>query len=125
MAPFNSTPQSGPHHLPVFRRKKTPPKKKYRSMKSIMKTAKRVVLPGGNYEHLTCKTCGSGDKDEEMLLCDGCDNGFHMMCLRPVVVRVPIGSWYCHACRDHRPTPIKSTVLSFYHLHICVIKLYK
>ncbi|KAJ1379039.1 Zinc finger, PHD-type [Sesbania bispinosa] len=35
---------------------------------------------------------------EELLLCDKCDKGFHMKCVRPIVVRVPKGSWLCPKC---------------------------
>ncbi|KAL8133034.1 putative Histone-lysine N-methyltransferase ATXR5 [Apium graveolens] len=108
MAPFNSTQQSRSHHLPAFRPKEgQSKKKKFRTLKDVMKRAKRVAIPRDDYSKLMCSICGSGEKDEEILLCDGCDNGFHMMCLRPVVVRVPIGSWYCNKCHDHHPTPIQ------------------
>ena len=40
----------------------------------------------------------SGDEDE-MLLCDGCDRGFHMSCLNPPLKKVPVGNWYCSDCR--------------------------
>ncbi|KAF8760367.1 BRIGHT, ARID (A/T-rich interaction domain) domain [Rhizoctonia solani] len=30
-----------------------------------------------------CELCLKGDRDTEMLLCDGCDEGFHMSCLDP------------------------------------------
>ncbi len=33
-----------------------------------------------------------------MLLCDGCDRGFHMFCLRPQLKSIPRGDWYCPAC---------------------------
>ena len=36
---------------------------------------------------------------EKMLLCDGCDRGFHMYCLNPPVKKVPEGDWYCADCR--------------------------
>ena len=34
-----------------------------------------------------------------MLLCDGCDRGFHMSCLKPALKRIPQGDWYCKDCR--------------------------
>ena len=34
-----------------------------------------------------------------MLLCDGCDRGFHMSCLKPPLKKVPTGDWFCHDCR--------------------------
>jgi PHD and RING finger domain-containing protein 1 len=33
-----------------------------------------------------------------MLLCDSCDNGYHLDCLNPVLDEIPIGEWYCVEC---------------------------
>ena len=33
-----------------------------------------------------------------MLLCDGCDRGFHMHCLDPPLTAPPLAAWYCPAC---------------------------
>lgn len=33
-----------------------------------------------------------------MLLCDGCDKGFHMDCLNPPLIEIPHGNWYCDDC---------------------------
>ncbi|GAU33349.1 hypothetical protein TSUD_166140 [Trifolium subterraneum] len=32
-----------------------------------------------------CEQCGFGDQPKELMLCDKCDNGFHMKCVRPIV----------------------------------------
>jgi hypothetical protein len=45
-----------------------------------------------------CEACGSGDGADELLLCDGCDRGFHIFCLRPILPRVPAGDWFCPSC---------------------------
>lgn len=45
-----------------------------------------------------CELCGLYDREERMLLCDGCDNGYHMECLTPPVEFVPIEEWYCPTC---------------------------
>jgi bromodomain adjacent to zinc finger domain protein 1A len=34
-----------------------------------------------------------------MLLCDGCDRGHHMYCLKPKLKAVPTGNWYCNECK--------------------------
>lgn len=34
-----------------------------------------------------------------MLLCDGCDRGFHMSCLKPPLKNVPKGDWFCKDCK--------------------------
>ena len=34
----------------------------------------------------------------DMLLCDGCDLGFHTFCLDPPLSAAPLASWYCPHC---------------------------
>lgn len=46
----------------------------------------------------TCLVCRKGDNDEYLLLCDACDRGCHMFCLRPKMTKVPDGDWYCPIC---------------------------
>lgn len=50
------------------------------------------------YRDTACQQCGSGDAADKLLLCDKCDNGFHLFCLRPIMVSVPKGRWFCHSC---------------------------
>lgn len=33
-----------------------------------------------------------------MLLCDQCDNGYHMDCLNPPLVEIPMDDWFCPRC---------------------------
>ncbi|KAM9855664.1 bromodomain adjacent to zinc finger domain protein 2A isoform 1-T1 [Aulostomus maculatus] len=47
---------------------------------------------------VTCQICRKGDNDECLLLCDGCDRGCHMYCLRPKITQVPEGDWFCPTC---------------------------
>lgn len=47
-----------------------------------------------------CEVCGMSDREDRMLLCDGCDLGFHLECLNPPLQAVPVGSWYCDECAD-------------------------
>ena len=35
-----------------------------------------------------------------MLLCDLCNAGYHLGCLRPPLASVPAGDWYCPACTE-------------------------
>ncbi|KAJ1395411.1 Zinc finger, PHD-type [Sesbania bispinosa] len=103
MAPATSSAMS--HRLVGFNRRThaprhpqrsyAPPNKKYRSMTDIMERARNAVVEREDYSGLTCDQCRSGERAEELLLCDKCDKGFHMKCLRPIVVRVPDGSWLC------------------------------
>jgi bromodomain adjacent to zinc finger domain protein 1A len=34
-----------------------------------------------------------------MLLCDKCDRGHHIYCLRPILKIIPEGEWFCPECR--------------------------
>ncbi|KAJ2422101.1 hypothetical protein GGF47_003730, partial [Coemansia sp. RSA 2524] len=45
-----------------------------------------------------CEVCRSGENDEAMLICDGCDRGFHMYCLDPPLDAIPTNDWYCDSC---------------------------
>lgn len=47
-----------------------------------------------------CEICGNSDREDRMLLCDGCDLGYHMECLDPPLSHVPLDNWYCSEC-DH------------------------
>ena len=33
-------------------------------------------------QSVCCVVCGGADDDENMLLCDGCDDGYHLRCAR-------------------------------------------
>merc|ERR1711936_1364854 len=59
-----------------------------------------------------CQVCKSTGDDDAMLLCDGCDNGYHTYCHQPPIEEVPDGDWFCPACSaeggpKERRTPIR------------------
>jgi hypothetical protein len=49
-------------------------------------------------DDVACSACGSRDRADAMLLCDGCEAGLHMDCLAPALTEVPQGDWLCPAC---------------------------
>ncbi|GLI65819.1 hypothetical protein VaNZ11_009442, partial [Volvox africanus] len=53
-----------------------------------------------NLESLRCQVCNRGDDDEQLLLCDGCDRGFHTYCVE--MDDIPQGEWYCLDCEQQR-----------------------
>lgn len=65
-----------------------------------MKTRNKTTNPGlYTYVDLYyCHTCGRGDGEEYMLLCDGCDDAFHTYCLIPPLADIPKGDWRCPKC---------------------------
>ena len=42
-----------------------------------------------------CKFCNKNHKQELLLLCDKCDNGWHTFCLKPVLKHIPEGYLFC------------------------------
>ncbi|XP_052051660.1 PHD and RING finger domain-containing protein 1 isoform X3 [Apodemus sylvaticus] len=45
-----------------------------------------------------CEVCGRSDREDRLLLCDGCDAGYHMECLDPPLQEVPVDEWFCPEC---------------------------
>lgn len=45
-----------------------------------------------------CRTCESQENPETMLICEGCQDGFHIDCLDPPLDSIPDGTWYCLSC---------------------------
>lgn len=49
-------------------------------------------------EQYMCLVCGSGSAEDRLLLCDGCDDSYHIFCLIPPLHDVPKGDWRCPKC---------------------------
>ncbi|XP_077315063.1 PHD and RING finger domain-containing protein 1 isoform X1 [Lithobates pipiens] len=45
-----------------------------------------------------CEVCGHSDREDRLLLCDGCDAGYHMECLTPPLNAIPVDEWFCPEC---------------------------
>lgn len=45
-----------------------------------------------------CEICHKKNHGDEMLLCDGCDCGFHTFCLDPPLSSIPKEQWFCFTC---------------------------
>ncbi|NXN07600.1 PHRF1 protein, partial [Indicator maculatus] len=52
----------------------------------------------GEEDPTFCEVCGRSDREDRLLLCDGCDAGYHMECLNPPLSEVPVDEWFCPAC---------------------------
>jgi hypothetical protein len=64
-----------------------------------------------------CKKCGYVKKQSKILLCDGCDDEYHMDCLDPPITAVPEGDWFCPECVGTHALillPFHSLFLSFF-----------
>ena len=56
-----------------------------------------------------CNVCLSALGEQSMLVCDGCDELYHMHCLNPPLEEIPDGDWYCDVCEAY-DDDISSTV---------------
>ncbi|XP_078334663.1 bromodomain adjacent to zinc finger domain protein 2B-like isoform X10 [Crassostrea virginica] len=45
-----------------------------------------------------CQLCRRDDNEAQLLLCDGCDRGYHTYCFKPKMENIPDGDWYCYEC---------------------------
>lgn len=52
-----------------------------------------------------CRICRRRGDAENMLLCDGCNRGHHIYCLKPPLKAIPEGDWFCKSCR-----PVEITI---------------
>lgn len=60
------------------------------------KESEEAVLPDDDEP---CKKCGLPNHPELILLCDSCDSGYHTACLRPPLMIIPDGEWFCPPCQ--------------------------
>jgi hypothetical protein len=62
---------------------------------------------------MRCQICLAGD-DTNLIMCDGCDRGFHLGCIVPKITEEPKDSFFCSdcvqcvSCQDTSPGPGKS-----------------
>lgn len=49
--------------------------------------------------NMKCRLCNCKGDAEKMLLCDKCDRGHHIYCLRPPLAVIPAGEWFCPKCK--------------------------
>ncbi|XP_050204278.1 probable Histone-lysine N-methyltransferase ATXR5 [Mercurialis annua] len=101
----------------------SPRPKKMKAISEVLAKAKYAVAESGDYGDASCEKCGSGEGGEELLLCDKCDKGYHMKCVRPIVVRVPIGSWFCPSCSGDQRRRVRKLsqrkIIDFFRIQKC------
>uniref|UniRef100_A0A0R3T3U6 Bromodomain adjacent to zinc finger domain protein 1A n=1 Tax=Rodentolepis nana TaxID=102285 RepID=A0A0R3T3U6_RODNA len=64
--------------------------------------------------NVRCRICRKKGDDDSLLLCDGCNAGFHLYCLRPSLHTIPEGDWFCVSCKPPpsrtKPTTSASSI---------------
>ncbi|XP_059573206.1 lysine-specific demethylase 5B isoform X2 [Alligator mississippiensis] len=71
-------------------------KPKSRSKKPTSSIIRKIHGP--KVDLYVCLLCGSGNDEDRLLLCDGCDDSYHTFCLIPPLHDVPKGDWRCPQC---------------------------
>ncbi|GAN06616.1 histone demethylase JARID1A [Mucor ambiguus] len=54
--------------------------------------------PTDSAENDNCEICHKNANEDSLLLCDGCNRGFHTYCLNPPLSSVPKTDWFCFQC---------------------------
>ncbi|KAM4690073.1 bromodomain adjacent to zinc finger domain protein 1A [Rhinophrynus dorsalis] len=67
-----------------------------------LSTLDRSILWSRSILNARCKVCRKKGDGESMLLCDGCDRGHHIYCVRPKLKYIPEGDWFCPECKPRQ-----------------------
>ena len=67
-----------------------------------------------------CKICGHAKGNDEMIICESCNEPFHRACLNPHSFRPKQGAFYCPTCDPTHATTLEAyfeqdTTLSYHH----------
>ncbi|KDO61902.1 uncharacterized protein LOC102629457 isoform X2 [Citrus sinensis] len=57
----------------------------------------------------SCKICGRSETALKLLLCDDCEEAFHVTCYTPRIKIVPSDEWFCHLCLKKKHKTLKAT----------------
>ncbi|XP_063293917.1 PHD and RING finger domain-containing protein 1 isoform X2 [Pelobates fuscus] len=67
-------------------------------LKKVPVLKKASEVEEADEDPTNCEVCGRSDREDRLLLCDGCDAGYHMECLTPALNAVPVDEWFCPEC---------------------------
>ncbi|XWS15187.1 hypothetical protein CRYUN_Cryun35bG0072800 [Craigia yunnanensis] len=67
-----------------------------RESKSLAKSEQPEAC--GVYRVCTCRHCGEKADGKDCLVCDSCEEMYHVACIVPAVKEIPPKSWYCASC---------------------------
>ncbi|XP_077981377.1 histone acetyltransferase KAT6B-like [Glandiceps talaboti] len=59
---------------------------------------KARMSPWQCFDCKTCFICGDSGDADNLLFCDACDKGYHMVCHKPPIIKKPTGKWMCDKC---------------------------
>ncbi|XP_048336139.2 uncharacterized protein LOC107428388 isoform X2 [Ziziphus jujuba] len=73
-------------------------------------SAENIETGNGDLCFRSCKICGRSEATTNLLICDHCEESFHMSCCNPRIKKIPTDEWFCHSCLKKRYKNLKKTV---------------
>ncbi|XP_043462023.1 bromodomain adjacent to zinc finger domain protein 1A isoform X2 [Leptopilina heterotoma] len=70
-----------------------------------LSTLDNSIAWGKSALNAQCRICRRRRDAENMLLCDGCNKGHHLYCLKPKLNSIPEGDWFCTTCKPREVKP--------------------
>ncbi|KAK7467888.1 hypothetical protein BaRGS_00036893 [Batillaria attramentaria] len=65
--------------------------------------------PRRKCKHCACCVCGGKHDPEKQLMCDECDQAYHLDCLNPPLTAIPDeDEWYCPSCKRDENEVVKA-----------------
>ncbi|KAJ3696260.1 hypothetical protein LUZ60_001637 [Juncus effusus] len=64
-----------------------------------------------NKVSIRCKVCNALEYSNKMLICDKCEEAYHLSCSNERAKRIKMGNWYCLSCSSARPVLPHSKIL--------------
>ena len=71
----------------------------YRLLKTVRMEERIEKAEQATHDVDHCAICGEGGS---LLICDGCESEWHMVCAKPALKTVPEGHWECDVCVDSK-----------------------
>ncbi|KAG0479932.1 hypothetical protein HPP92_010550 [Vanilla planifolia] len=56
-----------------------------------------------------CRICKLTENALKMLICDDCEQAYHLSCCKPKVKKLPVDEWYCQSCFKKKRKHLLST----------------
>ncbi|CAO2841579.1 unnamed protein product [Amaranthus hypochondriacus] len=59
----------------------------------------------------SCNICGVNGTATDMLICDECEEAFHVSCFSPIIRKIPVDDWYCQSCSKKKYNQLKERAI--------------
>ncbi|KAK8661934.1 hypothetical protein V6N13_091522 [Hibiscus sabdariffa] len=69
-----------------------------------------IGISGGSSCSRLCNICGRSGTTQKMLICDSCEEAFHMRCCNPKIKKIPVDEWYCISCMKKKRIMLKEII---------------